>query len=239
MTEYTAAQFQAPPQIDRLQRNALIVGVIGIAAAVAGYATNPEQFFKSYLLAFIYVARVPARLARPDDDPSPLGRRLGHADPAHLRGVGAHAAVSGRAVRAGALGMHHIFEWTHLDVVAKDPILTPEAAVPERAVLLRPLLHLLRGLVGPRLHALGLVASPGPRVHAGIGAQVPDAERTGADPPRAVRHLRVGRLDHVARSALVLDHLRPALPDPARAGGAELRHPDADDARQDASRWRP
>jgi hypothetical protein len=124
MTEYTAAQFQAPPQVDRLQRNALIVGVIGSAAAVAGYATNPEQFFKSYLLAFVYVAAFPL---------GSLGLMMVH----HLSGGGWGMPIR-RIFEASArtlpflavlfipvlLGMHHIFEWTHLDVVAKDPILT-------------------------------------------------------------------------------------------------------------------
>ena len=124
MTEYTAAQLQAPPQIDRLQRNALIVGVIGIAAAAVGYATNPEQFFKSYLLAFVYVAAFPL---------GSLGLMMIH----HLSGGGWGMPIrrileaSARTLPLLAIfflpvvgGMGHIYEWTHLDVVAKDPILT-------------------------------------------------------------------------------------------------------------------
>jgi hypothetical protein len=124
MTEYTAAQFQAPPQIDRLQRNALIVGVVGSAVAVAGFATNPEQFYKSYLLAFIYVLAFPL---------GSLGLLMIH----NLSGGGWGMPIR-RIFEASArtlpflailfvpvlLGMHHIFEWTHLDVVAKDPILS-------------------------------------------------------------------------------------------------------------------
>jgi hypothetical protein len=124
MTEYTAAQFQAPPQIDRLQRNGLIVGVVGLAAAAAGYATNPEQFFQSYLLAFVYVAAFPL---------GSLGLMMIH----HLSGGGWGMPIR-RILEASArtlpllaifflpviFGSHYIYEWTHLDVVAKDPILT-------------------------------------------------------------------------------------------------------------------
>jgi hypothetical protein len=124
MTEYTAAQFQAPPQIDRLQRNALIVGVVGSAAAVAGLALDPAQFYKSYLLAFIYVLAFPL---------GSLGLMMIH----HLSGGGWGMPIR-RIFEASArtlpflavlflpvlFGMKHIFEWTDLAAVAKDPILT-------------------------------------------------------------------------------------------------------------------
>jgi hypothetical protein len=124
MTEYTAAQFQAPPQIDRLQRNALIVGVIGSVAAILGFVSNPEQFYRSYLIAFIYWLAFPL---------GSLALLMVH----HLSGGGWGMPIR-RIFEASArtipfvgvlfvpvlLGMHHIFEWTHADVVAKDAILT-------------------------------------------------------------------------------------------------------------------
>jgi hypothetical protein len=123
MSEYTAAQFQAPPQIDRLQRNALLVGAVGSAVAVAGLFANPEQFYKSYLLAFIYVLAFPL---------GSLGLMMIH----HLSGGGWGMPIR-RIFEAAArtlpfvavlflpviFGMHHVFEWTDLDRVAKDPIL--------------------------------------------------------------------------------------------------------------------
>jgi hypothetical protein len=127
MSDYRAADLQAPPQIDRLQRSGLIVGVVGLVAAAIGYVTNPDQFFQSYLLAFIYVLAFPL---------GGLGLMMVH----HLSG-GGWGMPTRRIFEAAArtlpfvailfvpvvLGMHAIFEWTHADVVAKDPILTQKA----------------------------------------------------------------------------------------------------------------
>ncbi len=42
------------PQLDRLQRRALIVGVVGLALCLLGAPANPQQFFQSYLQAFLF-----------------------------------------------------------------------------------------------------------------------------------------------------------------------------------------
>jgi len=44
----------ARPQIDRVQKRALACGVIGLVVAVALGFTNWQQFFRSYLVAFVY-----------------------------------------------------------------------------------------------------------------------------------------------------------------------------------------
>jgi len=44
------------PQMDRVQRNALIVGVIAIAASILGLVQNATHFWQSYLFAFIFWA---------------------------------------------------------------------------------------------------------------------------------------------------------------------------------------
>lgn len=41
------------PYLDRLQSRALVVGVVGLLATAAGFAMNSEQFYRSYLLAFM------------------------------------------------------------------------------------------------------------------------------------------------------------------------------------------
>jgi hypothetical protein len=123
MTEYRAAELQAPPQIDRLQRTALIVGVIGLALAAFGWVVNPQQFLKSYLLAFVYVVAIPL---------GSLALMMIH----HLSG-GGWGMPTRRIFEASArtlpfmavlflpvaLGLHQIFEWTHTEVVLADPIL--------------------------------------------------------------------------------------------------------------------
>jgi len=116
-------QFQAPPEVDRLMRTAGLVGVVGLIVSAVGLVADPDQFYRSYLVAYMFV----------------LGPALGslalmmiH----HLSG-GAWGIGIRRLLEAGSrtlplmailfipvvLGMHSLYEWTHLDVVAKDPIL--------------------------------------------------------------------------------------------------------------------
>jgi len=45
---------QAAPQINRVQSLALVAGVIGLALCALGWFINADQFFRSYLMAFIF-----------------------------------------------------------------------------------------------------------------------------------------------------------------------------------------
>lgn len=45
---------KAPPELDRFQSRALIVGIAGLALCGVGAVFNAPQFFRSYLLAFIF-----------------------------------------------------------------------------------------------------------------------------------------------------------------------------------------
>ena len=53
----TAATLTSSPEllarIDQLQRRCLIAGAAGLALSVIGYFVSPEQFFRSYLVAFV------------------------------------------------------------------------------------------------------------------------------------------------------------------------------------------
>jgi hypothetical protein len=42
------------PALDRLQQRALIVGVLGLAAGAIGAVQNPDQFFRSWLIGFLF-----------------------------------------------------------------------------------------------------------------------------------------------------------------------------------------
>lgn len=42
------------PQFDRLRTSALVAGIAGVLISVPGLFTNPTQFFRSYLLAFVF-----------------------------------------------------------------------------------------------------------------------------------------------------------------------------------------
>ncbi|BCS31138.1 hypothetical protein TBR22_A03380 [Luteitalea sp. TBR-22] len=119
--------FQAPPQIDTLQKVGFGVGLLGIVALAVGFAGNPEQFYKSYLLAYVFVLGIPI---------GSLALLMVH----HLSG-GRWSLALRRTFEASArtiplmavlflpviLGIHHLYEWSHLDVVANDPILRHKA----------------------------------------------------------------------------------------------------------------
>ena len=46
--------YPPPPDLDRVQRNALILGAIGAAASIAGAFLDLEQFSRSYLVSWLY-----------------------------------------------------------------------------------------------------------------------------------------------------------------------------------------
>jgi len=51
----TAQEYSAPDSVNRLQQRALIVGIVGLAFCAFGYIRTPEQFYHSYLIAFMFV----------------------------------------------------------------------------------------------------------------------------------------------------------------------------------------
>ena len=51
----TAQDYKAPESVNRLEKRALVVGVLGIAGCIVGGIMAPETFFRSYLLGFLAV----------------------------------------------------------------------------------------------------------------------------------------------------------------------------------------
>lgn len=111
------------PELAQYQRQFLLAGAVGAVISVVGYVLNPAQFFQSYLMAYMFV----------------LGLSLGSLAlvMVHQLSGGAWGVVIRRPLGAATrvlpiltvlflpivFGMHHLYEWTHLDVVANDPIL--------------------------------------------------------------------------------------------------------------------
>lgn len=112
----------------RLQRTALIAGVAGLALTAIGFFVSPDQFFRSYLLGFMYWFGIAL---------GSMAILMIH----HIAG-GAWGAVIRRLLESSigtipllavlfvpiALGAHHLYEWSHADVVAKDAVLQAKSA---------------------------------------------------------------------------------------------------------------
>ena len=112
------------PELARYQRQFLIVGTAGAVLSAIGYFVNPAQFFQSYLMGYMFV----------------LGLTLGSLalGMVHQLSGGAWGVVIRRPIGAATrvlpiltvlflpivLGMAHLYEWTHADVVANDAVLS-------------------------------------------------------------------------------------------------------------------
>ena len=51
----SAQEYKAPDSVGRLEKRALVVGVLGLVVSIIGWITKPEDFFRSYLVAFLLV----------------------------------------------------------------------------------------------------------------------------------------------------------------------------------------
>lgn len=113
--------------ISGLQKKAIVAAVIGVALLVVGGLSNADQFYRSYLLGYIYWVIISVGM---------------------FALYSLHNVVSGawgftirRFLESGVrtlplmlvlfvpiiLGMHSLYEWTHADAVAKDHILQQKA----------------------------------------------------------------------------------------------------------------
>lgn len=116
-----------PAALDRYQRPALIVGVVGLAISLIGLFANREQFFRSYLVGFVFIASIT------------LGS-LAVLMIQYLTG-GIWGIVTRRSLEAStrllpvllmafiplAFGMRDLFEWARPEVVAHDALLQHKA----------------------------------------------------------------------------------------------------------------
>jgi hypothetical protein len=51
----TAQDYKAPESVSRLEKRALVVGVIGLVGCIIGWFVSPETFIRSYLVGFLAV----------------------------------------------------------------------------------------------------------------------------------------------------------------------------------------
>jgi hypothetical protein len=113
----------AIPELAGLQRRFFLVGAVGAVLSLVGVVVNVDQFMQSYLMAFMFC----------------LGVTLGclALGMVHQLSGGAWGVVLRRPIGAASrvlpiltllflpivFGMHHLYIWTHADVVAHDEAL--------------------------------------------------------------------------------------------------------------------
>ena len=111
------------PELAAAQPRFLIAGGIGLAVSLVGWFINPAQFYQSYLMGYVFV----------------LGATLGclAIGMIHQLSGGGWGVLVRRPIGAATrvlpvltvlflpivFGMHHLYEWTHADVVAHDQVL--------------------------------------------------------------------------------------------------------------------
>jgi len=116
--------YNAPADVGRLGQRALVVGVIGLALFAVGFFVDKEQFFRSYLVAFVFW----------------MGIALGCLAMMMVQYLtsGSWGIVTRRVFEAASktivplgvifflpvvFGMHSLYLWANADAVAADPIL--------------------------------------------------------------------------------------------------------------------
>lgn len=117
----------AQPVLQRVQRIALIVCVVGVVLSIAGLVINPSQFFQSYLVAFLYCFGLSV---------AGLGFSM-----IHYLGGGRWGAAIGDVLRSSASlfwvlaimflpiigGVTYLYSWSNPAVIAADPLLHHKA----------------------------------------------------------------------------------------------------------------
>jgi len=128
MNEFAQQSAELHPYFDRIQKRAFAVGGVGLVILAAAALVDPHQFFRSYLLGFVFCMGLPL---------GSLAILMLH----HLAG-GTWGYAIRRLLEAASrtvplvllfflpilLGAHELYEWTHAEVVAADPILTQKSA---------------------------------------------------------------------------------------------------------------
>ena len=51
----TAQDYKAPESVGRLEKTALVVGVLGVVGSIIGFIMNSAAFYRAYLVAFLFV----------------------------------------------------------------------------------------------------------------------------------------------------------------------------------------
>lgn len=120
---YRAADYAPPDYVSGLKGRALVAGIFGLLVGIGGFVVDPGEFYEGYLVAYVFWLTIALGC---------LGLLMLH----HMT-RGAWGIVIRRPLEAASatmpllavlfvplvFGMHDLYEWTHAEVMASDPIL--------------------------------------------------------------------------------------------------------------------
>ena len=125
---------QSPPEDPRLSaavarfgKPAFTVGALFLAACAAGAATRPDQFFRSYLLAFVFWNGLAIGAMAVLMLQYLTGGAWGISIRRELEAATRTIPLTALAFLPLLLGLHRLYEWTHADAVAADEALRKKA----------------------------------------------------------------------------------------------------------------
>jgi hypothetical protein len=112
----------------RLSRGAFLLAVVALGGSVAAGTAHPEQFLRSYLLAFVFwnglaVGSLAVLMLQ-----YLTGGAWGIAIRRELEAATRTLPLTAVAFLPIAFGMHRLYEWTRAEVVASDELLQKKAA---------------------------------------------------------------------------------------------------------------
>ena len=142
MNEEIIRQSEAlKPKFDSWRKKALICGLVASAFAILGLYFDREQFFRSYLLAFVYWVSLSLGSLLLLMVHHLVGGRWGFALRRLLEGGTRTLLLMFVLGIPVLLGIHELYEWSHADVVANDEILQ------KKAVFLNPTFFVIRYVI--------------------------------------------------------------------------------------------
>ncbi len=142
MNEEIIRQSEAlKPLFDTTRKKALVIGVVAAAFSIWGLYLEHDQFFRSYLLAFIYWVSLTLGSLLLLMVHHLVGGRWGFATRRLMEGGTRTMLLMFVLGIPVLLGIHELYEWSHEDVVASDEILQ------KKAVFLNPTFFVIRYVI--------------------------------------------------------------------------------------------
>ena len=216
----------------------MIAGVLGVVLGVAGYfmsGPDGQRFFQAYLVAYTFwmgvVLGCLALLMVQHLSGGVWGIVLRRPFEAAVRTMPFMAVLFIPIV----FGMHSLYEWSHADIVANDPIMQQKALYLNMPFFYarQAFYFLVWGTIG---HFLTSWSAEHDRTgDPALVAKLSKSIRRRPARLRADHDVRDGRLDDVGQPALVLDHLGDALRRRPGPVGVRVRHHRAVDAVADGA----